>query len=93
MKQLSMGIAPKTLVRTVATDTQSEQPSPAVKKRAVQGVFNVVPNHENTLTGKRVLLIDDVFTTGITINSAAVSLKQAGAVWVGAAVLEVQPIG
>lgn len=91
-KRMNVRISPKTLIRTVATDAQSEQPTAAARKRAVQGVFSVVPNHEAMLTGKRVLLVD-VFTTGSTLNSAAGSLQQAGAAWVGAAVLAVQPIG
>ena len=92
-KKLGVEIAPKMLIRTVATIAQSEQPTAIARKKAVHGAFGVVSDHESTLTGKRVLLVDDVFTTGSTINSAAGALKKAGAAWVGAAVLAVQPIG
>lgn len=39
------------------------------------------------LRGKRVLLIDDVFTTGATLRTAAAALKEAGAAHVTAATL------
>jgi ComF family protein len=43
----------------------------------VQGVFEVV--QPEAVQGKRLLLLDDVFTTGSTFDACADALKQAGA--------------
>jgi predicted amidophosphoribosyltransferase len=43
------------------------------------------------LRGQRILLIDDVMTSGATLNAAAQVLKQAGAVHVAALVFARTP--
>lgn len=53
----------------------------------MENVFSIVKGAD--IQNKTVLLIDDVLTTGSTINSAAAVLKSAGAEKVGAAVLAV----
>ncbi|MDR1475561.1 MAG: ComF family protein [Holosporales bacterium] len=45
----------------------------------VKGAFRLKTKYQNSLYGKTVLLIDDVFTTGSTINECAKVLKLAGA--------------
>lgn len=45
--------------------------------RNVRGAFDVAPDAR--LSGQRVALIDDVMTTGATLDAAARALKQAGA--------------
>jgi competence protein ComFC len=81
------------MVRSRNAPPQSEQPT-AIDRRAVAiGAFSVKSSLKYRIEGKRVLLVDDVFTTGSTIEAAAVALKSAGASWVGAAALTVQPIG
>jgi len=47
--------------------------------RNLRGAFAAAPHHADALRGKRVLLIDDVSTTGTTLQSAALALKQGGA--------------
>jgi ComF family protein len=51
----------------------------------VRGAFQV--NLHSDLPGARVLIVDDVMTTGATANEAARVLRQAGAAFVGVAVL------
>ena len=55
------------------------------RKRNVQGAFTLHPRWgKDTVSGKIILLIDDVMTTGATISACARALKKAGAkkVWV-----------
>jgi ComF family protein len=67
------------LVRTRATASQGDMPSAAARRRNVQGAFRVKPERAAGLRGKTVLVIDDVFTTGSTIEACARALKRAGA--------------
>lgn len=67
------------LVRTRATPSQGDMPSAAARRRNVQGAFRVISDRAERLRGKSVLLVDDVFTTGSTIEACARALKRAGA--------------
>lgn len=67
------------LVRTRATPSQGDMPSAAARRRNVRGAFHVLPARAERLRGKSVLLVDDVFTTGSTIEACARTLKRAGA--------------
>lgn len=67
-----------TLRRTVFTAPQHGL-SAAVRKANVRGVFEVPRRRLDRVRGKRVLLIDDVMTTGETLRSAARALRAAGA--------------
>jgi ComF family protein len=53
---------------------------PAARAKAVRGAFAVSPPWRAALRGRKVLLIDDVYTTGATANACARALKRAGAV-------------
>lgn len=55
--------------------------------RAMRGAFVLAPEHQTVLQGQRVLLLDDVMTTGATLHSAAQTLLQTGAAQVSAVVL------
>lgn len=45
----------------------------------VRGAFKVPADRRREIEGRRVLLVDDVFTTGATVSSATRALKRAGA--------------
>jgi len=77
-KICGMRSIPDVLVRTKRTGTQGDKTS-AGRKRNVKGAFRVHPRHKEMLEGKRVLLIDDVLTTGATVESAARALLKDGA--------------
>lgn len=50
----------------------------AQRARNVEGAFRVDPKRLDRLAGRRVVLIDDVLTTGATVSAAAKVLKRAG---------------
>ncbi|MDP1684876.1 ComF family protein [Hydrogenophaga sp.] len=54
--------------------------------RNLRGVFAAHPSHAHQLSGRHVLLVDDVTTTGATLHTAAQALLQAGAARVSALV-------
>jgi ComF family protein len=68
------------LIRQKVTTTQTEL---GAKQRwtNMQGAFKI--KNSTDVEGKSVLLIDDLYTTGATLHSAAETLKSAGAARVG----------
>jgi len=63
-------IATDCIRRTRHTQTQTHL-SLEERKQNVSGAFMVVTKHQNLLNGITVILVDDVITTGSTINECA----------------------
>jgi len=72
------------LVRSRHTEPQADL-SPDQRRKNVHGAFRVRPHRD--LPGARILLVDDILTTGATASEAARMLKQAGAIEVCVAVV------
>ena len=74
-------LASSTVVRQRATDSQAGL-TPRQRRKNVRGAF-VVPDPQ-AVTGRNVLVIDDIMTTGATARSVAQVLLRAGAsnVWI-----------
>lgn len=73
------------LLRRVRWTPQQVQPTREARLENVKGAFRV--GRRARLTGKSVLLVDDVMTTGSTLGEAARTLHTGGAVRVVVAVL------
>ena len=75
------------LVRIRRTKLQPMMASPAARARNVAGAFAVRRGHR--FLGRNICLVDDIKTTGATLNECAKTLKEAGASKVYALVLAV----
>ena len=71
-------IRPFALVRSRATAHQIGL-TRAQRSRNVAGAFRVPPSELPAISGKAIVLIDDVITSGATASAAAAVLKRAGA--------------
>ena len=78
------------LLRTHDTPAQSGLDR-ARRLRNLARAFAVEPLCAAQLAGRQVLLVDDVMTTGATLQAAAAVLRQAGAARVTALVLARTP--
>jgi len=75
------------LVRIRWTKNQTSMASPYQRLKNVEGAFAVRSGHD--FAGRHICLVDDIKTTGATLNECAKTLKEAGAAKVYALVLAV----
>ncbi|HEX7758543.1 MAG TPA: ComF family protein, partial [Caulobacteraceae bacterium] len=77
---------PDALIRRRDTQSQGGK-SGSGRRRNVAAAFTVAPAWRKRIEGKRLVLVDDVLTTGATAEGCARALKAAGAVCVDVAVI------
>ena len=65
------------VIRAVHTERHRAGMDSKARRDSVNDAFAV--RHPDSIAGRRVLLIDDVFTTGATVSACAAVLKDAGA--------------
>jgi ComF family protein len=81
-KRLGIVPAPR-VVRRIGRSPSQTKLNPAERRRNVRGVFRV--RDPGAVRGKRLLVIDDVLTTGATAAELAAALEAAGALEVSVA--------
>jgi ComF family protein len=77
---------PGVLKRRRAGESQAGKSGPG-RRRNVQGAYVCAAGWEKRIAGKRILLVDDVMTTGATAEACAKALMKAGAAGVNVAVV------
>ena len=77
-RQTGLRLDPRLLHRTRFTKTQVSLTHDQ-RRRNVAGAFSVPRSRRAALQGRNVLLVDDVITTGATVEACARALKRAGA--------------
>lgn len=82
------GIALRTVLKRIRHTMSQTRLIDTVRQDNVAGAFTIT---ENNIENKCVLLIDDVLTTGATMNECARVLKQAGAAAVYSCVAAITP--
>jgi ComF family protein len=85
-RQARLAYWPDALVRRRSTGTQGGKSGDA-RRTNVAGAFAVPPGWRRRVAGRRILLIDDVLTTGATAEGCALALKAAGAACVDVGVI------
>ena len=78
------------LLRVRDTPAQSSL-NRAQRLENLQGAFAIAPQRLPEVQGQRIVLLDDVMTTGTTLHTAAQVLRQAGAAHITALVVARTP--
>jgi ComF family protein len=66
-------------LRRIRVTEQQVGLTPDQRDRNVRGAFHVPADARRNLAGRRILLVDDVYTTGATVKAATRALQKAGA--------------
>lgn len=82
----SCAAMPDALIRVRGTSPQTGLRN-RERERNVRGAFRVHPRHADSIRGKTVVLVDDVYTTGATLRACAKALLLSGAASVRAVTL------
>lgn len=79
-KLTGIPVSESCLIRSKYSPSQAKTNSVQERLKNVSGIFDI---KDNTLKGRDILLIDDVSTSGATLNECALALKAGGAasVW------------
>ncbi len=75
-RALGFRVLSRAVHRTVYTKSQTKLDS-VQRAKNVEGVFRLAKGAEDLLRDKTILLVDDVITTGATIRSCAMALREA----------------
>ena len=88
-KVINIPVLKKVLKRTRNTKDQTKL-SPEERKENVKGAFSL--KSPETIEGKRIILVDDVMTTGATLGECATVLREAGAEKIMGAIVAVASV-
>lgn len=82
-RELQLPLLPLgTLVRVKNTSQQAKAGGRNQRIKNVEGAFIANPEYVNVIQNRTIILVDDIATTGSTLNDAARALKKAGAMHV-----------
>lgn len=77
-KEMKIAFCADALIRTRATVTQGHL-NANERKKNVRSAFEMHPKCGAVIAGRKIVLIDDVYTTGATVSECAKALLKAGA--------------